>query len=73
MKLKNYFYYIVFHLEISGKEVKHLQMLNIYLIFITLTIFHLEISGNGKDDLYHLSIVPIVVTLEVYHYEISTE
>ena len=39
-----------FHLDISGKEVKDLQLQNNPLIFWTLIVFHFEISGKDDKD-----------------------
>ena len=40
----------VFHLDISGKDIKELHPLNIPLILVTLFVFHLDISGNDDKD-----------------------
>ena len=36
----------VSHLEISGKNDKEPQLLNMDSIFVTFTVFHLDISGK---------------------------
>jgi hypothetical protein len=40
----------VFHLDISGKDIKDLHPLNIPLILVTLFVFHLDILGNDFNE-----------------------
>ena len=42
--------FLVFHLEISGKDKTDEQSLNKLLISLTFEISHLEISGNVSND-----------------------
>ena len=40
----------VFHFDISGKDNKDQQSLNISLISLTLLVFHFDISGKDDND-----------------------
>ena len=42
--------FLVFHLEMSGKDVNDKQSLNKAPKLVTLLISHLEISGNDIND-----------------------
>ena len=47
---------IVFHFEISGKDVNDDHNLKIYIILVTLLVFHFEISGKDDNDEHSLNI-----------------
>ena len=37
---------LVFHFDISGREIKDVQSQNVLSIVVTLFVFHFEISGK---------------------------
>ena len=54
--------FLVFHLDISGKEINEIQFVNIELISVTLLVFQLDISGNENKDEHQKNIPYISVT-----------
>ena len=40
----------IFHLDISGNDIKELHLANIAIISVTLDVFHFDISGNSFND-----------------------
>ena len=58
-----FIYFLIFHLDISGKDDNDLQSQNILLIFLTLLVFHLDISGKNDNELQLSNIIFILVTL----------
>ena len=40
----------IFHFEISGKDIKDEQSLNMQIISVTLLVFQFEISGKDDND-----------------------
>ena len=47
---KKYNFFLVFHLNLSGKYINDEHFKNIESIFFTLLIFHLDISGKDIND-----------------------
>ena len=47
---------IIYSMNLEGIFKSELQLLNIYLILVTLEVFHLDISGNEDNELQSLNI-----------------
>ena len=62
--------FLVFHIDISGKEDKEEQLKNIAPITLALLIFHIDISGNEDNDEQSANIELISTTLLVFHFAI---
>ena len=60
-----FFTLLVFHFEISGKDINDEQRENKSLIFVTLLVFHFEISGKDINDEQFEKIPAILVILIV--------
>ena len=58
-------------LEISGKDTKEEQFLNILSISVALDVFHFEMSGRNNNDEHPSNISEKFSTFEVFHFEIS--
>ena len=63
--------FIVFHLDISGKDINELHLENIPLILVTFVVFHLDISGKDINELQLENILSILVIFVVFHLDIS--
>ena len=62
---------IIYSMNLEGIFKSELQLLNIYLILVTLEVFHLDISGNEDNERHPPNIEFISVTLEIFHLDIS--
>ena len=64
---------LIFHLEISGKEVKLLHPENNELNSVQFLTPHLLISDMLFKLLHSLNMFPILVTFEVFEFEITSK
>ena len=61
----------MFHLDISGRDIKELHSENILFIFVRLDKSHFDISGNEAKLLQLENIFSILKVLSVSQFEIS--